>query len=497
MSESTQLALHPFSFIWPNEDEMAASESRLEKLLQSLSRSFGATSDVLGSAVSHIPAAAGVVESLVGKVIGFTTGVASKLESDYQTSRQKGVSLEVYRANEYAAEQSAGQPEQNQAFVQEYHGLTKSLNFDNTAAAENAGRYMTSLRKAETVVEILREKAGAGLAAELTGPIDKLTETLVVSFGKIEPTFKRIISVAGDVASVVGNAFSGLISGVAEIIGWWQQLDSSTQTVITTIAGLTAVWFALNSAFLASPIGMVLALAGAIGLLYDDYMKWQQDGESLIDWGAWEPVLKAATDMISGLTETIKNLAVGLADMFGIDLSKWSLSGIFEGLIGGFNQLGETLQKVGKLINALKEGDWSQVAAIGKDLIVGGFSNSLPGMLAEKAGDLKNWLMDDEKPAAQGAKSTVMLSSKAINNLAAPDAGAMLMPGTAGDNGRFATSRDITQNSSSSVVSPTITNKTDIVINGATDPVAVGSEVERRQTNVYSNLAQMYTPGVS
>lgn len=505
MSDSTQLALHPFSFIWQNEDEMTASEDRLEKLLDSLSRRFDAASDVLGGAVAHIPAAAGVAESFVEQIFGFTRSVASKLESDFHSSQQQGVGLEALKASEYASRQSGGDVERQAVFTQEYQGLTAALNFDNATAAQSAGQYMTSLRKAETVIDILREKAGAGLAAELAGPIDKFTDTLLASFPKIEPTFDSIIATAGDAFGIVGDAISGVIGAITKIIGWWQQLDGSTQSTIETVGGLIAVWYLLNSAFLASPIGMVLGLATAIGLLYDDYMKWQEGGESLIDWESWQPVLESASEMIGGLAKTIKKLGVDLGELLGIDFSKWSLQSIFEGLINNFNQLGQTLQKISKLINALKEGDWSEVMTIGRELVVSGATGMPAGKLAEraagylekKATDFKGWLLGDERPAVQEKKPPALLSPKAVNNLATPDAGAMLLPGMTGGTGRYATSHDISQSSTSSVISPTITNKTDIVINGATDPVAVGNEVESRQTNVYSHLSQMYTPGVT
>ncbi|AIR63517.1 hypothetical protein LH23_23470 [Cedecea neteri] len=94
-------------------------------------------------------------------------------------------------------------------------------------------------------------------------------------------------------------------------------LDGSTQTVIATVAGMIAIWYGLNTAFMASPIGLVLALATSIGLLYDDYMKWRDGGESLINWGRGNPVLELASAMIDGVSNTIKALGSSLGDLLG------------------------------------------------------------------------------------------------------------------------------------------------------------------------------------
>ena len=40
-------------------------------------------------------------------------------------------------------------------------------------------------------------------------------------------------------------------------------------------------------AFLASPIGIILALGAALALLYDDYKTWRDGGKSLFDWSKW------------------------------------------------------------------------------------------------------------------------------------------------------------------------------------------------------------------
>ncbi|MCS4297678.1 MULTISPECIES: hypothetical protein [Acinetobacter] len=59
---------------------------------------------------------------------------------------------------------------------------------------------------------------------------------------------------------------------------------------------------------MASPIGIVLALAAAIALLWDDYQTWKRRGESLLDWEKWASGIETAISKIKELGNTLKDL---------------------------------------------------------------------------------------------------------------------------------------------------------------------------------------------
>ena len=56
---------------------------------------------------------------------------------------------------------------------------------------------------------------------------------------------------------------------------------------IPMLKGFIGLLKLFRLAFLASPIGIILALASALYLLYDDYKTWKEGGKSLIDWSKW------------------------------------------------------------------------------------------------------------------------------------------------------------------------------------------------------------------
>ncbi|AIR59117.1 hypothetical protein LH23_00125 [Cedecea neteri] len=433
----------------------------------------------------------------------FFDGLTKDLRIDSISAKLDGVNLKDYRAEGYATRQAAATPELVPFYAEEYHQIAGNLNFDADTAAKQSERYQVSLYRLETVFDILREKAGSGLAQNLAQPFETLTNTILVSFPKIEPTVNSILSVLGGIANVVGSAINGTIGWVTQLIEWWQMLDGSTQTVIATVAGMIAIWYGLNTAFMASPIGLVLALATSIGLLYDDYMKWRDGGESLINWGAWKPVLELASAMIDGVSNTIKALGSSLGDLLGIDFSKWSISTIFEGLMGEFKALEEMFRQVGKLINALKEGKWSEAMTIGKELVVSSVTqspaykmvNGTFNFLDEKAvagaSAFKEWFNSQEK------KDTRRRLPVAIDNLSQPDPVSMLLPAGVASNERLATSGDFSTANNSTTHSPTINSNTHIVVNGVSEPHLAATETSERLFNVHSQLAQQYERSMS
>ena len=88
---------------------------------------------------------------------------------------------------------------------------------------------------------------------------------------------------------------------------WIQQNQEFVEDFLKVLAvGLAAVGLA------ASPITLtsiaILAVAAAIALLWQDYQTWKKGGDSLIDWGKWEPGIDAATAAIRNLDNVIKGL---------------------------------------------------------------------------------------------------------------------------------------------------------------------------------------------
>jgi len=230
---------------------------------------------------------------------------------------QKLSNMPYYRANQYA--QMLGIDENTLMamrrglgqFNQQYTQMAKAIGFNADQAAISSNKFMTSLRAFGQMAGMARDKIGSSLAEGLSGSIDTLRRQIVDNFPKIEQTITSGVKGILWMAEVIGRAVYRLIQAAGDIREWWNTLDKSTQQLIETLGALVLAWKLVNSAFLTSPIGRIIALGLAILSLYDDYKTWQAGGKSLIDWEKWQPGIDSAKKALDWFTDKLNKLNDG------------------------------------------------------------------------------------------------------------------------------------------------------------------------------------------
>lgn len=102
-------------------------------------------------------------------------------------------------------------------------------------------------------------------------------------------------------------ALEGILD-IMQSLGEWIKNNSEFVTTFLTVltAGLVGIGVALT------PINLVavavVGLAAGIAALYQDYQTWKRGGDSLIDWGKWEPGITAAGNAITWLKDLLGDL---------------------------------------------------------------------------------------------------------------------------------------------------------------------------------------------
>lgn len=176
----------------------------------------------------------------------------------------------------------------------------------NDELAKSGSQLMTEFNDTtimtKAITEVVVMTAGKALLPILK-LINKTLTTGIEMFDSLNPNIKAFLATGLKIATVV-VVFGGLI-GVLGKIG----------TVLPLLKGLLFLIRGLNLAFLASPIGIVLALASAIALLWDDYQTWKNGGESLIDWSKWSGGIETAIERIGKLVEWLGNLKDKVIDI--------------------------------------------------------------------------------------------------------------------------------------------------------------------------------------
>ncbi|MGP2827125.1 lytic transglycosylase [Serratia marcescens] len=309
--------------------------------------------------------------------------------------------MPYYRANQYA--QILGIDESTllamrrgvKGFTSDYQSMLQATGFDSQKAAEQSNKFMTQMRGLANLFGIMRDKIGGNLAGGLAGNLESFRKNILLNFPKIEGTItavlKKVLSLADSIMTLVYRG----VQGAGDLMRWWDRLDDKTKGLIKVLGGLLLAWRVLNSAFLTSPIGMVTALIAALVALYDDYQVWKEGGDSLINWGKWKPEIDAAMKGIKELRDSIFSVGQEIAKLLNIDLKSWSLKGDIADLTKQFGEFGKMMTMIGDLINALKDGNWSEVGRLGKALLSQGQGNpdALPAV-TDSANSAADWVKD-------------------------------------------------------------------------------------------------------
>lgn len=284
---------------------------------------------------------------------------------------QRLSSMPYYRANQYA--QMLGLDENTLMamrrgigqFSGEYTAMAKAIGYNADVAAVSSNKFMTSLRSFGLMAGMARDKIGSSLADGLAGSLDRLRRQILENFPKIEGAITGTVKGILWAGEMVGRVIYRLIQLGQSISDWWDSLDKQSQQLIELIGALTAAWWMLNRAMLASPITWVLGLAAAIALLWEDYQTWKEGGKSLVDWGKWKTEIDNAEKFIKSLRNTVSDLTNSIAKLLGIDPKAWSLKWDFDNFIMQMGEFSKMLSMIGDLLNAINEGNWSEVKRLG------------------------------------------------------------------------------------------------------------------------------------
>lgn len=278
------------------------------------------------------------------------SGQMRSMESIFTGVGQRLSTMPYYRANQYASmlgidentlmAMRRGMGE----FGAQYSATAKAIGFNADTAAKSANRFMTSMREFTMMAGMARDKIGSSLTDGLAGSLDRLRRQILDNFPAIERGIMAVIKGILWLSDVIGRAAMRLIQAAGQISEWWKGLDTDSKSLIETLGGVLVVWRLLNAEMWKSPVTWVMALVGALLLLWEDYQTWKEGGKSLIDWSKWQPEIDQAKKAFKWL----RDMLIGLKD----DLGGWknTLELIFGFMVGA--KLAGFLGGIGKITGA-------------------------------------------------------------------------------------------------------------------------------------------------
>lgn len=192
--------------------------------------------------------------------------------------------MPAYQANAYAnslgIDQNTLLAMRDGKFVssmEKYQKIQKELGM-NDDLAKSGNEFMTEYRDltmmTKTGFQVIVMQAGKALIPILR-LLNQMLQAGISAFSQLNPQIKEGLA--------VGLRFAML----AVIFGGFFKVFGLIFKFIPMLKSFIGLLKLFRLAFLASPIGIILALATALGLLWDDYKTWKEGGKSLFDWSKW------------------------------------------------------------------------------------------------------------------------------------------------------------------------------------------------------------------
>ena len=201
------------------------------------------------------------------------------------------------------------------AISAELKAIDEAADFDFETAIVESKAFMQIWRQMQQEIEkwkMLFSKAFESVAVKLMpkfrAQIKSITDSMAAFRKKVMENMPKAIEAIMPIINIimrVAEAFIKIVARIASgamiIIGWFLKLNEATGGWAGYILAAAAAWKYLNLSFLATPLGMLLALATAVALLIDDFLTFQEGGDSLIDWGSgFGIVMQGVTAALTG-----------------------------------------------------------------------------------------------------------------------------------------------------------------------------------------------------
>ncbi len=188
----------------------------------------------------------------------------------------------------------------------EFKTMFDGVGINANQAAKNSEAFIDSITRMKFAFKTLVDAVSLRIMPKIKDGIDSLRRFMVDNGPKIIQAITPIVEVILRISSVFVLVVQkvGFLSGI--IIKWFNRLNDVTHGWASGILAAAAAWKFLNLKFLASPLGIILSMIAAVGLLIDDFVTFKNGGESLIDWGSrFGSILKAVTVVVGSLSAAI------------------------------------------------------------------------------------------------------------------------------------------------------------------------------------------------
>jgi len=265
-----------------------------------------------------------------------------------------------------------------------YRQMYAAAGTDADQAAQASREFVNELGTMKTLFDMLARSVSMRFIGRMKGDLQNLRKSFIENFEKVSRIIQTIISVILRISSAAGALTMRLVKWMGGLVDWFGQLDDGTQNVILMILAAAAAWRFLNLSFLATPLGMVITGLVGIAMLLDDLHTYLEGGESLLDWGPWAGTIMQVVAAFQPLWEVVKAVFDVLLAVGGLLLSLFSgdSTAVLESYLNLWGKLLGLVQSVWGVVEQFAGGAWGAIkGALGLDAGV-----SAPALAPSPAG---------------------------------------------------------------------------------------------------------------
>ena len=230
--------------------------------------------------------------------------------------------------------------EEFQKLQAEYASAYGTLGVNVNDAAEQAHLFQNTLNQLKQTFSVITDAVGISFFQESVQAFQDLRRILTENIGKIVLVLKSLMGMLMAVVKSFVALGKTALEVVSSIIDWYTRQSTLFQGIIKIIGGITAAVLVMNTAFMKSPIGRLLALVAAVGMLIEDFQVWKQGGDSLIGslLGGFEQIRNAA-GWFAPVIDNLDKVMMGVAAI-PVAFKGWSIIGpLLKTIIGPFTAL--------------------------------------------------------------------------------------------------------------------------------------------------------------
>jgi hypothetical protein len=318
--------------------DLAESNSQLQRLSQNL-----------GVGVSTISAWSQAAEQIGGSASGVqgTLAMLSKAQTEFTLTGQSGLIPFLSALGMGTGALTSQKPDQ--LLLGMADAFERIVRIKGRATANNMGQMMgidqgtmnlLLTGRKELELTLRRQKESNAVTAKQAEEAVKLKK----SIEQVKQTFAAF---GRDLLQQAAPAIEKILALLLSFGNW---VRANQESVVMFLKLVTVGLGAL--ALAAMPINLtvlaIIGLAAAIALLWQDYETWKRGGDSLIDWGKWEPGIKFAL----GAMEALKNGLVGLYEAYTRWYERVTGHKFSDDFTAGIQAIGNVLGIRGKNLSA-------------------------------------------------------------------------------------------------------------------------------------------------